>query len=141
MDRAADYGSAGWGFKSLRARQIGRYIQFPLSGVSSRVAGASDPRDTGRIDPPFAHGVRAGVGTVSREGAGRDAFGSRSASGRYQIVRRQDTFGAVRSAPVAVGGLERAGGPYSADESRRLISYVSVCSPAKTYGLWPVQDG
>jgi hypothetical protein len=34
MDRAPDYGSGGWGFKSLRARQIDRYIQFPLSGVS-----------------------------------------------------------------------------------------------------------
>ena len=71
MDRAPDYGSGGWGFKSLRARQIDRHIQFPLSGFSSR-ARTSLARSIRVVLAasirPFAHRVRAGVRTVFARG-------------------------------------------------------------------------
>ena len=106
MDRAPDYGSGGWGFKSLRARQIDRHIQFPLSGVSSR-ARTSLARS---IRVMLAASIRRSL-IVSEQGSvrcrgrggGRVACGSRSASGRYQIVRRQDTFEPRQRAPSAVG--------------------------------------
>ena len=37
MDRAPDYGSGGWGFKSLRAHHFSRGYDTPLSGNPARV--------------------------------------------------------------------------------------------------------